>query len=510
MISNLPIPTWSQRNPAWANQRLGTKNGTTIGSHGCLITSLAMMNAGFDPRNQLTPNQVDDIFTNKGGYSNGNLVIWNKINQLLANCGTAGVTYCTTVPAPIAELRSRLDQGQLAVLQVGFGGNANAMHFVLAVGYDGDNIIFHDPWWGDRSSFSSKRYGTGSSSRDILAIHYFSDSIPEPVKPAVPVAKPAAAQPLLGFQRRILKDKNANYRKAPNTNAEVIKKFDAGLVLDFKGFVRGQNVNDSDIWFVGRYSDGYVHSSCFEDRDTHDLPDLTPPPAAPTPEPAPAPTPEPTPEPEATPIPVVVEPTPEPEPEQEVDSESIETPEVENPVETVENSTPEWERTWREDTTIPRKVVAVPSADVVDFDDGGKSVMRLNGGTLVAPLAGYFQANGLDYVRTQTAVDKGWWKGILLSELKDAPQPEPEPTPEPPVNPSAPVDAIQPPSDVPGSIFDDPQFEDPDAPEDEKVGEPRIPLSEIWKSFSNFAMGILLSPLRLVGRISKYFKGARS
>lgn len=55
--------------------------------------------------------------------------------------------------------------------------------------------------------------------------------------------------------------------------------FAHGDVLTFKGFVRGESVDGNDIWFVGAYSNTFFHSSAFDDSGTHDLQDLTPPPA---------------------------------------------------------------------------------------------------------------------------------------------------------------------------------------------------------------------------------------
>lgn len=205
MITSFAVPIFSQRDPRWARQRLGTVDGTSIGSHGCLITSIAMMDDAFDPNNPWTPARVDDEFTDKQGYANGNLVIWSRIQKLLPNSGYQGVDWCpnatkTTpaVPAPVEKLKGHIASGGLAILQVGFSGVSSRMHFLLAVGYEGNDIIFHDPWYGDRASFASKRYGSGVSAADILAVHYFRDAIPnEPPPPAIAPApeKPVAKLP---------------------------------------------------------------------------------------------------------------------------------------------------------------------------------------------------------------------------------------------------------------------------------------------------------------------------
>lgn len=79
---------------------------------------------------------------------------------------------------------------------------------------------------------------------------------------------------LQGFQR--VASYAAKYRDAANSGATLLQTFVTGETYDFKGFVHGESVDGNDIWFVGRYTGGYVWSGAFDDKGTHDLPDLTP------------------------------------------------------------------------------------------------------------------------------------------------------------------------------------------------------------------------------------------
>lgn len=81
-------------------------------------------------------------------------------------------------------------------MQVYFNGNKNLMHFVTAVGYNGDDIIFNDPWTDDVASFASRRFGTGQSRDDIIATHYFLDTTPNNPAPPPPVAPAPEPQPV--------------------------------------------------------------------------------------------------------------------------------------------------------------------------------------------------------------------------------------------------------------------------------------------------------------------------
>jgi hypothetical protein len=185
------VPVLSQHDPRWAHQRLGTVTSTTIGSHGCLITCITMANQGFGGSEGM-PNNVDDLFTAHGGYANGNLVIWGQIQRLLANVGHVRAVATPTTPANVAELNAWLDQSNLAILEVRWHGQPSLMHFVLAVGHNGNDVIVNDPETGRQVPFSSKLFGTGSAAVDIITIHYLTDAIVPVNNPTPPQAPPAA------------------------------------------------------------------------------------------------------------------------------------------------------------------------------------------------------------------------------------------------------------------------------------------------------------------------------
>jgi len=67
----------SQRDPRWADIKLGTSD-KTISTHGCTITCLAMM-AG------TTPDVVNNRLLAVKGYADKNLIIWTKIDEALPN-----------------------------------------------------------------------------------------------------------------------------------------------------------------------------------------------------------------------------------------------------------------------------------------------------------------------------------------------------------------------------------------------------------------------------------------
>lgn len=201
-------PAFNQRDGRWAGNRLGTLDGVSIGAQGCAITALTSADGADDPSNVWDPGQVDQLFTDQGGYvgydGNGQVTLrspqegcglldWSAITRLLPNTNHAGADYCAASAAPVQKLRDWLDTfGQSAILEVRYGGDENAMHFVLAARDDNGVIVVMDPWNGDFTDVAGGRFGwPGNLGRIIYAVHYLSDTTPN-----VPVAPPPAPQPL--------------------------------------------------------------------------------------------------------------------------------------------------------------------------------------------------------------------------------------------------------------------------------------------------------------------------
>ena len=76
--------------------------------------------------------------------------------------------------------------------------------------------------------------------------------------------------------QRIVGNNGVNCRERPFTSAPIVKEGEAGEVLTFKGFVRGEVVSGNNIWFVGAFSGVYCWSGAFTNSGTAGLPDITP------------------------------------------------------------------------------------------------------------------------------------------------------------------------------------------------------------------------------------------
>lgn len=167
----LEISRYSQRDSRWANQRLGTVNGTTIGSDGCVISCHAMRLTWGGKA--MTPADLDNFLTDNNLYYSGNLWVPSRASQIWDKYKYIKTTYCENTPAPIADIKTAIDRGQPPTLWVINGG---VRHNVLAVGYDGDQIYVNDPWMGDRVRMDQR---WGNSASVILSVDYYEGPMPD-------------------------------------------------------------------------------------------------------------------------------------------------------------------------------------------------------------------------------------------------------------------------------------------------------------------------------------------
>lgn len=124
---------FSQRDPKVANILLGTSKNTTIGSHGCTITCIAMISG-------LTPDEVNRRFIEHGVYSNTNLVNWLKIHDAIPwlEFEWRGTGYDEN------RVKNAISKNGFCLIEVDFDGTGRSdnRHWILSLG----NQNIADPW----------------------------------------------------------------------------------------------------------------------------------------------------------------------------------------------------------------------------------------------------------------------------------------------------------------------------------------------------------------------------
>nr|DAS43257.1 MAG TPA: hypothetical protein [Caudoviricetes sp.] len=72
-------------------------------------------------------------------------------------------------------------------------------------------------------------------------------------------------------------EEDGNARDEANTNSAIFQELEKGDVIAMKGYVtNGQPIAGDSVWYVTARSGKYMSRQLFEDKDLHDLPDLTP------------------------------------------------------------------------------------------------------------------------------------------------------------------------------------------------------------------------------------------
>jgi hypothetical protein len=134
----LQTKTYSQRDPRWANKKLGNSI-YTIGTSGCVVTSLANLLSYFGYAD--TPDVVNDKLKRVNGFIGG-LVVWSAVSKVYRkvkwiyryysynNIKVAWYVYGKHIPVIV-----KVDQSPAPGVQ---------SHFVL---YVGDRKLI-DPWTG--------------------------------------------------------------------------------------------------------------------------------------------------------------------------------------------------------------------------------------------------------------------------------------------------------------------------------------------------------------------------
>jgi hypothetical protein len=157
----------SQRDPRWKDIRLGFGDAqTTIGSDGCLITSLAMLAGAYGlPETPASLNEkLIALGRNAGFY--GALFVWEAMPRVLPGVSARRRVDCRLVPAPLGEIDAELAAGRPVLIEVDMAPSPQVdTHWVLISGKQGDDYLISDPWPVDARPGTSLIAGYGFGRR---------------------------------------------------------------------------------------------------------------------------------------------------------------------------------------------------------------------------------------------------------------------------------------------------------------------------------------------------------
>jgi hypothetical protein len=144
-----------QNDEKWKSTKLGNSN-ETIGSWGCLLTSITMMLNGIGYSE--TPETVNEKMKKSGGFQ-GALFIPGYLPYIWPNSAYRDMQPCENSPAPIAQIDAAIAAGKPVILQVDWNKQAGIQtHFVLVKEKKGNDYILYDPY----------KYGGDGPDKEVL------------------------------------------------------------------------------------------------------------------------------------------------------------------------------------------------------------------------------------------------------------------------------------------------------------------------------------------------------
>jgi len=133
--------THLQNDKRWAADQLGTSTGT-LGSHGCLVSSVAMACSNLGVK--LTPKELNERLKQADGFQPQGWVVWNAIPRVTDNKLSADYH-----PASRHALMDEaLEHGAYPVVKYFLLGGIQ--HWCVIVGKDGQEYLARDPLRDDQ------------------------------------------------------------------------------------------------------------------------------------------------------------------------------------------------------------------------------------------------------------------------------------------------------------------------------------------------------------------------
>jgi GH25 family lysozyme M1 (1,4-beta-N-acetylmuramidase) len=151
IIGPLQLTQYSQKDPRWENEKLGTSS-VTIGAYGCLITAASMVCDYFGK--DTDPSRLNKALIEVKGYESGNLLRYNAITTIYPDIEVRW-DYFISNPSD-AQIDEVLVQELPVIAQVDYNPNTSALdqHWVVIVGKENDEYLIVDPIDGSTAYLS--------------------------------------------------------------------------------------------------------------------------------------------------------------------------------------------------------------------------------------------------------------------------------------------------------------------------------------------------------------------
>lgn len=181
---------YSQRDPAWKNDKLGFSN-YTIGSDGCAITALAILAKGYG--HATTPGKLNRDLKALGrgvGFIDA-MVVWGGLSRIYRDIQFANLVLCRDHDAPLSDIDASIASGQPVLVEVDRSlASGLQTHWVVLYAKQGNDYLMLDPWPyppDNKPTLLKPRYAHGRTAAQTITavVWYRYTGAPTPPPPPV-------------------------------------------------------------------------------------------------------------------------------------------------------------------------------------------------------------------------------------------------------------------------------------------------------------------------------------
>ena len=157
------VPHFLQDDPRWGANLLGPSTTETLGSHGCAVSSCAMVLASYGV--DTDPQRLNDFMNLNNGFTPEAWIEWKIAVQLDPD----RVEFKYEADPSYKRIDENLERGNPVIVRLGYPPPRHTNHFVVICGKTGYDYLIMDPG----SSGKENAYPLSETGAKIDALRYF-------------------------------------------------------------------------------------------------------------------------------------------------------------------------------------------------------------------------------------------------------------------------------------------------------------------------------------------------
>ncbi len=151
----LKVPRFLQNDPRWGNDLLGPSDSETLGSHGCAVSSSAMVMAFYGV--DTDPQRLNDFLNGHNGFTPEAWIYW----EIAALLNPDQVKFVYEDDPSYKLIDENLEKGNPVIVRLGYPPPRVTSHFVVICGKSGYDYLIMDPGAGEKpEAYPLKETGT--------------------------------------------------------------------------------------------------------------------------------------------------------------------------------------------------------------------------------------------------------------------------------------------------------------------------------------------------------------